>query len=169
LSANWRKSDFDLDYTGRSDVESYSASSQYRRSVTDRQEAGISANISHSEAEGINCRFNLNNAANPGNPASPVFEPCTNFTDPLVVTALNDNETDGYNVSLDYKYELSETAAVAARFGIQDSDSSQTIQDADGVTILIDENGVPENEIETNFESTTYDISFTKKLEISTL
>jgi hypothetical protein len=168
-----RKTEFDLDYTGRSDVESYSFNASYVRTLTLRQQVGITGSVSHSNAEGTSCRLDINFFYNPGNPQPPVFEPCTNFNDPTIVNAFNRNETDGYNLSLDYNYKWSETVSLKARYGLQSSDSSQIVRDADGVTLLVDFDTIDENtntadpvdEINTTFESTTYDISLTQQFE----
>jgi hypothetical protein len=173
ISVSARKTDFDLDYTGRSDVEAYSFNTSYLRTLTLRQQVGISGSLSHSNAEGTSCRLDLNFITNPGNPQPPIFEPCTNLNDPTIVNAFNRNETDSYNLSIDYNYAWSETVSLKARYGLQSSDSSQIVRDADGVTLLIDADTFDENtntadpidEINSTFESSTYDIALTKQFE----
>jgi hypothetical protein len=162
--------DFDLDYTGRSDYESYSLNTSYRRSVNERQQLGLTAFVTQIESEGINCRINYN----ADNPTPPVKDPCTIIANPSIVNAVNENETDSNGFTVDYRYNWSETVSLVARIGLQSSDSVLTVNDADGnsiegeIILLPDGTRIPGPEVEeilSTFESTTYDISFDRKME----
>jgi hypothetical protein len=156
--------DFDKDYSGRSDVDSYSFNSTYTHAVTRRQSFGFTGIAYTSSAEGINCFINFN-AANNTDP--PITEPCSDFDNPLFVNGNNKNDTDGYSASLDYSYSWSDTAKVKVRYGLQKSESTQTIRDLNGNTILIDEDLNEVEKYESDFESTTYNIIFDKRLQNS--
>ncbi len=161
--------DFDLDYTGRSDFDIYSLNTSYRRSVTERQQLGLTAFVTRIESEGINCRVN----SNADNPTPPVTEPCTIFDNPSRVNAVNQNETDSNGFTVDYRYSWSETVSLVARIGLQSSDSVLTVNDADGNSIvgeiiLLPDGRISGTEVEeilSTFESTTYNISLDRKME----
>jgi len=172
LNAVWRKQDYDLDYTGRSDFDGYSINSSYLRAVTERQSLGLTVNFSSSESNGLNCRDAF---TDPLTPRPAAIEPCdgAEVNQFITLNAKNRNETDAYNITLDYTWRIQPTLNLRASIGREKVDSVQRVVDFDGTTLLFD--GVediggififtPTNKIESDAENETYNIGLTKELE----
>lgn len=186
LSANVNFRRFELDYSGRSDYDSAALSGSYSHQLDNKQKIGFSAFYNLGRSEGINCRTDTYWLA--GNKylpfeatPPPISENCLDpsldpglFND-FILDAINENESDGLNLTLDYNINLSPTLAVRASVGIQNTSSTLTIKDANGSTILIDGNTCDPNiditvcqplfESTTDFSSTSYNFALTKKTE----
>jgi hypothetical protein len=148
LSANWRKSDFDLDYTGRNDNDSYIYSGSYNHSLTPRYGVGFGLNYSSFKAEGDNC------LAVPVTPPPLLsFDPCQSTQ----VNIKNKSETDNYSLTLNFSAKLTPTTTLTAKYGQQSSNSKTSIKTADGIPFF--------PETDTDQDGETYDMGLNGKFE----
>ena len=165
--------DFDLDYTGRSDFETVNANVSYRRGLTQKQSLGFSGFIGFQDSEGINCREDLETPPQgvpPDFNYGAQFDACLpenpNPANRRFVNAINTNETDNVSLTADWQYLWTRNTSIVGRFGWQRADSTQEIRDSNGKTLIYEFDGtslvvptVPIEIAETEFSSTTYDIS----------
>ncbi|MCP4832053.1 MAG: hypothetical protein GY886_07565 [Gammaproteobacteria bacterium] len=163
LAFNAGVTNYDLDYTGRSDLENYSANAAYSHALSTRQKVGLSGYYSDSTAKGENCILNLN----PFIPLPPPrFTPCDNDgLPPGLVNAFTKNKTNSLTLSFDYQFAVSSTSNLKIRYGLQQSDSTQQWRDANGNTLIANADG-PSEEIATVYDSTSYNITFNKRMEL---
>jgi hypothetical protein len=151
LSGNWSKSDFDLDYTGRNDNDSYFFSGSYSHSLSPRYGVGFGLTYSSFKAEGNNCA--------PPDPARPIdpllsFDPCPNTR----VNIFNESETDNYSVTLNFSAQLTPNTKLTAKYGQQSSTSKTSINYiADGSPYI--------PETDTDQDGETYDIGLNGEFE----
>ena len=97
IGATRSETDYDLDFTGRADLEYNTASLSYQRSLSERQSLGLVAGAYTNKSEQF--QFILT---------------------PTTAT----NNTDGTNLNIDYNYSITEDMNLALRFGRQKSDSA---------------------------------------------
>jgi hypothetical protein len=169
---------FELDYSGRSDFETGGLSGSYSHQLNSRQKIGFSGFYNLSRSEGTSCRTDLNAEAGNKPLPQPPNTNCDRTFSPYLVSATNENESNGLNLSLDYSFDVSPTLALGASVGIQNTNSTLTIEDSNGATILIDPNTCDPNgditscqplvESETDFSSTSYNIKVKKLTEKTT-
>jgi hypothetical protein len=149
LVANWSKTDFDLDYTGRNDFDSYIFSGSYNHSLSPRYGVGFGLNYSSFKAEGDNCFY----VGPVPLPPSWSFDPCQNTQ----LNIKNKSETDNYSVTLNFSAQLTPTTRLTTKYGQQSSNSKTSIKSTDGTPII--------PETDTDQDGETYDISLNGEFE----
>jgi hypothetical protein len=128
LSAGYVDNDYDLDYTGRADTESYNASLGYTRSITRRLAVGASVSYFTSEAERLACfpDFGL---------PSPSFEPCRGSD--INVRFFNNFDTTSYNANLTYSF--SENTSFRGEIGKSKNDQELISKTLSNIEFISDE------------------------------
>jgi len=111
------ETDYELNFTGRADLEYNTASLSYQRSFSERQSLGFLVGAYTNKSEQL--QFILT---------------------PTTAT----NNTDGVNLNIDYNYSISEDMNLALRYGRQESDSATSggviAIDLDSATALLGDN-----------------------------
>jgi hypothetical protein len=139
LGVNFSISDYDLEFTNRADSQGGGINGSYSRSLTQRQSLGFSVNVG---------KFKSENKRN-------VF---FGFPPTLVPVKII-NESSSYNFTVDYGFSLSSTSSLGVKFGLQNSTTDNETSELDTGQVL------PLGFGETEFGSTTYDISYRKTTE----
>jgi hypothetical protein len=140
LSAN--ATDFDKDFTNRSDQIGTNISATYTRQVTERQDFGFSAFSFSSEAERLN--FVIQN-------------PLLCNSNVAIETCIIETDGDSTSFTLNYGYNISSTGKVFVKGGLQSTETTT------GGTVVATGEQVTLDPFE--FKSTTYDIGYDKVTE----
>ncbi len=142
LNVSAATNNYDLDFTNRADSDTAATQFTYLRSVTSTQSLGFTASAFTLNSE----RLSLFGLPLPTVP--PTFQ---------VVEARVENQSDSTSITLDYNFDLSSRTRFTLKFGLQDTNTDNTIVATDTGEILAT-NEFP-------FESTTYNLAFLRALE----
>jgi hypothetical protein len=171
LSGTWNKSEFDLDYTGRNDNESYFFSGSYSHNLTARYKVGFGLNYSSLKSEGNNC-FAVLTQEDIDNgvvlPPSLSFDPCQNTQ----VNINNKSETNNYSATLNFSAQLTPNTGLKLKYGQQTSDSKSSVKTTDGMPIYPETDSDQDGEtynfaLDGQFERYTYNFSAGRKIKPS--
>jgi len=144
LSAN--VTNYDLEFTRRADSIGGGINGSYSRSLTTRQSIGISASSSKFESE---------NKTFLSVPTVPPTDPPTRIT----FLAKIDNDSNSESLSLDYKFQISHTSKLNLKFGLQKTETDNSVINLE--TGLPIDFGIGTQ----SFESTKYNIEYQKATE----
>ena len=130
LGLNYTVVDYDLDFTGRSDFETYAITLNYQRILSLRQSIGVTGGWLDSSADRLGLVLLCDGDLLPETG-------CTNFQ---LETADFLNDSDGYNANLLYSFNWTETLTVNASFGRQNTDVSSRVIAGGQESFAVDSN-----------------------------
>lgn len=114
VSAGFSRVDFDQEFTGRADFDTYTTAVNYQRSVTERQGLGLSYSTFSSDAESSFFTLVCSDGGF-------VFLGCPDDTRDITLQTVN-NDSDGRNLEINYTYQISELIAGNLSFGRQETE-----------------------------------------------
>jgi hypothetical protein len=146
ISVSLSATDYEKEFTRRADSTGGAIFASYSRSLTSRQSIGVTASTS---------KFDSDNETFIGIPTSPPTDPPTS----TATLAKIDNTSTSESLSLDYKYKLSRTSLLNISFGLQKTETDNSLINL--------ETGLPAGPERgpSTFESTRYNIGYTKSTE----
>lgn len=132
-------SDYDLEFTNRSDTTSLAGNFSYRRSLNERHAVGLSGFLTTSDAD--------RQALIPVAVVPPTIPP----TFVTIEGEVTNDSTSSY-FTADYDFAISEASTLSISYGLQDSETESTTN--------LESIGQEQSTGQLTFSSTTYDIKY---------
>jgi hypothetical protein len=163
LGVSYSKTDFEKDFTGRSDFDTLSGRLNYSRRLNERSTFGATALYTTYSSERLGrLRFPPQICAETPPPEDiNDCDPVNIEPGPLVEGTFK-NDTDGYSFSLNYDYQWSETTVLSADYGGSSSDLDST------VTLFLEEGNVSTLGSSTS-DNTQYGLGLTNQTEMGSV